>query len=338
MGIEDENTGEASGLDISSAVAGIADDLGFSSEGEADLETGAEEIAATSPEEPTDAPEVPEDGEAPPADAAAELPEPPKTWRKEALEHWATIPDTVRAEILKREDDMFRGLEGYKSQANIGRAFQETLAPFTEAIQREGGEPLTYVRNLIQLDSALSQAGPEQRLDMMVKVAQAYGVDLYSAFGVERPYVDPQVSGLQQQLMTLQTQLHGMTQAQQTARLNEATQDVNAFADNPENVYFNEVAPQMLEIMRVNPTMKLEDAYNKACRLNDAVWGKIQAAEAQKKAEASRQKSAQHAATARRAASVTVATTPRRGGETAPASSLDDTLTATLASIRQQSN
>ena len=128
MGIEDENTGEASGLDISSAVAGIADDLGFSSEGEADLETGAEEIAATSPEEPTDAPEVPEDGEAPPADAAAELPEPPKTWRKEALEHWATIPDTVRAEILKREDDMFRGLEGYKSQANIGRAFQETLA------------------------------------------------------------------------------------------------------------------------------------------------------------------------------------------------------------------
>ena len=338
MSVENENGSEASGLDISSAVAGIADDLGFSDAGDEGVEAGAAEIAGELSEEGATTPEVQDDSEATPTDATAELPEPPKTWRKEALEHWAAIPDTVRAEILKREDDMFRGLEGYKAQANVGRAFQEALAPFEEAIRREGGEPVAYVRNLIQLDSALSQAGPDQRLDMMVKVAQAYGVDLYSAFGVERPYVDPQVSGLQQQLMTLQTQLHGMTQAQQTARLNEATQAVNAFADNPENIYFNEVAPQMLEIMRVNPTMKLEDAYNKACRLNDAVWGKIQVADAQKKAEANRQKSAQHAATARRAASVTVATTPRRGGETAPASSLDDTLAATLASIRQQSN
>lgn len=334
--VQDTGVADApTGLDIDSAVSSIADDLGFANSGEEAVEPGKEEESGASGEKlPAETDPAAEAETA----AQTDLPEPPKTWRKEALEHWAALPDTVRAEILKREDDIFRGLEGYKAQATVGRAFQEALGPFETAIRQEGGDPVSYVRNLVQLDASLSRANPEQRLDMMLRVAQAYDVDLYAAFGAERPYVDPQVTGLQQQLLSLQTQLQGMTQAQQSTRLNEATEAVNTFANNPENVYFNEVAPQMLELINRSPTMKLEEAYNKACRLNDAVWGKIQAAEAQKKAEVQRQKSAQHAATARRAASVTVSSSPRRGGETAPASTLEDTLAATLANIRKHSN
>lgn len=335
MGIENESGGgEASGLDISSAVAGIADDLGFADSGAAGLETGAEEIVAELPEDGLATPEVPEDGEAAPADETAKLPEPPKTWRKEALEHWATIPDTVRAEILKREEDMFRGLESYRAAAQTGRQLQELLAPFSAGIQQAGVDPLVYVGNLLNLDASLSQGTPEQRFDLINRVAQAYGVDLYEAFGAQRPYVDPQVANLQRELQSLQSQMQSRQQVESRQQRAQAEQAVNTFASDPANVYFDEVAPEMLQLINATPGITLQQAYDKACRLNDGVWAKIQAAEAQKKAEAAASKAAQHAAQARKAASVTVPSTSRRGSGTAPVGTMEDTLTQTLNAIR----
>ena len=42
---------------------------------------------------------------------------PPKTWRAEALAKWETLPAEVQREVLKREEDIFKGLESYKADA-----------------------------------------------------------------------------------------------------------------------------------------------------------------------------------------------------------------------------
>ena len=65
-------------------------------------------------------------GDPPAPDSVA----PPKTWRSEAAGMWAQLPPAVQQEVLKREADIFQGIEQYRDLAQTGRAFQQTLAPF----------------------------------------------------------------------------------------------------------------------------------------------------------------------------------------------------------------
>jgi len=117
------------------------------------------------PEEVIEEPEVPE----------LEAPEvqevPPEAFTKEAKAEWAQTPANVRAAILKREEDMAKGVDSLKKgYAEIDQA----LAPRLDVIKKNGHTPGQAVNQLFAWFEAL-QANPKQAFPAL---AQSFRFDL----------------------------------------------------------------------------------------------------------------------------------------------------------------
>lgn len=274
------------------------------------------------------------DPEPAPADPAA--PTAPRTWRAEAAAEFANLPEVVRAEILKREEDIFQGIEQYKADAAFGNSIKAVLDPYMPVLQQYGIRPDAQVADMMQAHYTLAFGSPEQKLALIQQVAQDYKVDL-SAIGAAPAYTDPQVESLQKELASLKSQLMGMSQAQTEAKKGETIAHVQKFASDPKNVYFDELANDIAHLLRTGAEKTVEAAYEKAMWMNPVVRAKELQRQQTEKAEAQRKADAEKTAAAKKAASANVSSRAKSGSATAPLGSMDDTLAETLATIKAKS-
>ena len=340
MGMENEDFDVTSAVDsISADLFGgeealpadpAAEDLSELVEGDVTAEP-AESVESGEPAE-TPAPSESADKEPP----AAELPlAPPKTWRPEAAAKWQALPPEVQREVLKREDDIFRGIESYKADAEVGKSVQRILSPYMPMLQAAGLSPLDQVDGLMKAHHALATGTPEQKSLLFQRLAQDYGVPLENLSG-EPSFVDPQVAALQSQLAGLQSRLMEREAREAGAARQALQEELNTFASDPAHQYFDEVAGDIAALLRAGAASSLADAYEKAVWTNPATRAKEQArltadSEASKAAEAKRK-----IEEARKASSANVTTRPKAVSAAAPVGSIDDTLNATLAAIRSR--
>lgn len=345
MGIEDlDNNGAGAaggegGLDLSAAGESISADLFGGSTGgddgggtdDVNLDDGAGtgDGAGATDSAATGTPPATEGAATPPAAGA---PQAPKTWRPEAAAKFATLPPEVQQEVLKREEDIFKGLEGYKADASIGKALKGIVQPYMHIFQAQGVDPMQQVSGLMRAHVALATGTPEQKQQFFQHLAKEYGVDL----GAEAPYIDPQVSGLQKQLADLQSRLNGREQQEAAEARNKLQAEIDTFASDPAHQYFDEVANDIAGLLRSGAAKDLKDAYEKAIWANPITRAKEQArltadAEAKAKAEA-----AEKAKQARKATGANVKSSAKAASGTAPLGSIDDTLNAALANIKSR--
>lgn len=331
MGQENDLGGEE--FDMGAAVDSLSEGLGFEAEESPqpdDVVLNLEsEGQAVEPNTPADAPA--ETPEATPGTEA--IVEAPKTWRKEAAEQWATLPPTVQQEILKREQDIFRGLEGYKADATFGRSLKTVIDPYMPILQQYGIDPAQQVANLMQAHHTLALGTPEQKSAYLLQIAQEYGVDLAGLSPEGQPFVDPAVQGLQKQLQAVQSQLAAQQQAAARQRLSTITEEINAFASKPENEHFDAVANDIAALLKSGAAKDLADAYEKAVWANPVTRAKLIAKQQTEAAAKSASEAAQRANAAKRASSVVVRAKPSSASGTAPTGSMDDTMRETLAAI-----
>ena len=321
------------GLDLSAAGDSISADLFGTSGGDADdvnLDdnggTDAGTAAATPPAAGT--PSAKEGASAP----AASTLQPPKTWRPEAAAKFAALPPEVQQEVLKREEDIFKGLESYKADASIGKALKGVVQPYLQVFQSQGIDPMQQVSGLMRAHVALATGTPEQKQQFFQHLAKEYGVDL----DTEPPYVDPQVAGLQKQLSDLQSRLNGREQHEANEARSKLQAEIDSFASDPAHQYFDEVANDMAGLLRSGAAKDLKDAYDKAIWANPITRAKEQArltadADAKAKAEA-----AERAKQARKATGANVKSSAKAASGTAPLGSIDDTLNAALVAIKSR--
>lgn len=301
-----------------------ADDVNLDDTGGTDAGTAA----ATPPAAGTSQAKEGE-GAAPPA---ASTPQPPKTWRPEAAAKFATLPPEVQQEVLKREEDIFRGLEAYKADASIGKALKDIVQPYMQVFQAQGIDPLQQVSGLMRAHVALSTGTPEQKQQFFQHLAKEYGVEL----GMEAPYIDPQVASLQKQLAELQSRLNGREQQEANEVRRKLQAEIDAFASDPAHQYFDEVANDIAGLLRSGAAKDLKDAYDKAIWANPITRAKEQArltAEAEAKAKA---EAAERAKQARKATGANVKSSAKAASGTAPLGSIDDTLNAALVAIKSR--
>lgn len=271
------------------------------------------------------------DPAAPAAPASPAL-EVPKTWRSEAAAKWATIDPQVQAEILKREEDIFKGLEGYKADAGLGRQFQQVVAPYQQIFQQSGINPMQQVSELMRAHVALATGTPEQKQQFFQRLAQDYGVQL----GGDAPYVDPQVAGLQKQLSDLQSRLMGRERQEATTMQENLQREIDTFAADPKHPHFDEVASDIAGLIRSGAAKDLADAYEKAVWANPVTRAKEQArltaeSDAKRAADA-----AAKAEAAKKAVGANVKSKAKAASAAAPRGSIDDTLSAALTAIRSR--
>ena len=323
--IESENT--ESEFDTEGAMETLSADLGFT---ESEVEEPAQGAG-----EPTSA----ESGAAEPSTSEPAAPSTipslaaPKTWRPEATAKWEATPPEVQAEILKREDDMFRGLETYKNDANIGKGVKSVLEPYLPVLKQHNIDPLVQISGLMRAHYALVTGSPEEKQAMFTKLASDYGIQ--TDLG-EAPYVDPQVASLRQELQTLKSTVQGREAQEAERSRNSLAAEINTFASDPAHAYFDEVANDIAGLLRSGSAKDLAEAYEKAVWANPTTRAKEQA-RLTAEALANAQKAAQgKAQAAKKAVSANVKSSARPASGTAPAGSIDDTLNAALMDIKSR--
>lgn len=258
-----------------------------------------------------------------------------RTWRGEAASEFAKLPPVVQQEILKREEDIFKGIEGYKEAAAFGNSLKQVLDPYLPTLQQYGIQPAAQVADMMQAHYTLAFGSPEQKVALIQQVAKDYGVDLRGlSLPLDGAYVDPQVQDLQNQLKQLQSQMSQSQRAQTEAKRAEIERNVSAFASDPKNVYFEELANDIAHLLRTGAEKTVEAAYEKAMWMNPAVRAKELTRQQADKAEAERKAAAEKAEAARKATAANVRTKAKSGSAATPLGSMDDTLTETLAGIR----
>ena len=278
--------------------------------------------------------EVPE--ETPTAPAAEGAKPAPRTWRPEAAAAWATLPPTVQEEVLKREEEIFRGIEQYKTHANYGREIQQAMAPFEPILQRFNATPAQAVSQLMGLQQVLLSGTAAEKRQLVEGVIRTYGIDMGQP-GEEPPYTDPQVADLRAKLAAIESNQQRAEAEKQASIRATLKAELDAFATDPANPYFDEVADDIGALLRGGGAKGLKDAYEKAVWANPVTRAKEQSralAEAQAK---DKKEAEERAAQARKATSANVRSNAKTVSSTAPLGSIDDTLAATLRDLKSRS-
>lgn len=324
-------------FDVSAAVDEIGSGLGLdlpettTDEVELDVTPPAAEVeTAEAPAAETTASEEPAALTTPATDAA------PKTWRKEAAATWAALPSEAKNEILKREADIFSGIESYKADAGFGKSIKTAITPYEQILRDNNMDPAQTITSLMATHHILATGAPQARLDLFTRMAKEYGIPLptgEASFG-EPPYIDPAVAALQTELSSVKSTLEAQTQRAAAEQRNLISKQIDAFATDPSNIYWADVADSMAVILESRQASTLQEAYDKAIWTNPAVRAKEiarQTAEATAKAQAA---SEEKVKAAKQATAANVKASAKVGSATTPKGSLDDTLAAAMANIK----
>ena len=251
----------------------------------------------------------------------------PSSWKPDAQQAFAQLPPNVQEEVLRRETDYHKGIEGYKLHAQAAQQFETVIKPFMPTIQQMGVDAPTAVQRLLQADHTLRYSDQNTKVQLFNQLAREYGIDIAQA--ANQPQPDPQYLALQQQLAQQQRELQNWKQEQMRTQETVAQTEIQKFASNPANVHFESVREDMAKLLNSGLAESLQDAYDKAvCQRGDIRQSLIE----QQRAEAQKQaiEQAQHAKA--KAASVSVkGSSPSAGGVQPVKGSLRDQLTAAFA-------
>ena len=343
MNIDNNLEPNSDELDIEAGLAEITSELFGQGEGgeEPVLSEGEAAPESTEPMGEDGAPPQTEQSEeggdqASPVEGQSEVSAAPSTWSKEAAAEWDKAPPAIKAEILKREQDMFNGLEQYKARAEIGDRYEGVIAEFKPILQAEQVDPVELFGNFAANHYLLSRGTPEQKVEIATNLLSHYGIDLDQVQQrlTSQPVRNLEVEALRAEIQQLKSGVTSITsRAQEETRI-QFQQQVEAFASDPAHPYFAEVSEDIAKLLKAGAASSLEEAYDKAVYANPITRQKEidrQTAEALASARETEKTRADKKA---KLTAANVTAIPKSANGTVPVGTMDDTLEATLAAIK----
>jgi len=251
---------------------------------------------------------------------------PPSTFTAAAKAAYMSLPadSPLRQDIKKREADFQKGITQYKQAAEYGNRVMAEFQPYMQTIQERGGQPLGVLRNLLQTAHVLNTAGPEQKAQLLLQVAQQYGVDLSQHFGQpqgEQAAFDPrtltpvvqqllrpalqEINQFKTQFLTAQQQAEAQQQQEIQGQI-EAFRTATDEKGQPKHVYFDNVRELMGSFLESGYARDMDDAYVMACRAHPEVSQTVSAAQRRSEDAQRLEEARRKANDAKRAGSVNV--------------------------------
>tara|TARA_R100000687_G_scaffold49550_1_gene39587 strand:- start:215 stop:952 length:738 start_codon:yes stop_codon:yes gene_type:complete len=211
------------------------------------------------------------------------------------------------------------------------------LAPYKEQMRAHGISEAEYISRLMSYDNALRQ-NPQAAIGQL---AQHYGINLSNDSGadwVDETPPDPQFQQLQQQLDTTNAELKSLKQGQINREHHQLVGQVEGFATetdskgNLKHPHFEAVRERMGRLVNAGETTDLQEAYEKAVRMDDNLFK--QTLQAERKAVATQEEGRRKAAVdkAKKAAPGRTSGTPPSGS--VKESDLDSILRSTIGEVR----
>lgn len=225
---------------------------------------------------------------------------PPASWKKDYHEVWQTADPKLKEYAWKREEEMKAGVQPLLTKAQFADQMQQAIEPYMNNIRGLGIEAPQAVKALMEADNILRHGSPQQKQQYFATLAQQYGINMGE---VQTQPVDPSVYAIQNELAQVRGEVLNWKQQQEAAQNQALLNEINQFQTKVE--YFEEARPMMIQLLNSGVAKDLDDAYQKAVRLDEDLSSKIQQSQ-QAKAEAAKRESANKAAKAARAAAVSV--------------------------------
>jgi len=233
-----------------------------------------------------------------------------KSWKAEAAAELEKLPETVQKHIIEREEQFHRGIEQYKSAANFAKTIDKSIAPYKNYLEEMQVPPDVAFFNLLKTEHTLRRGSYQEKAEMLMKLAHDYQIDMNQLAGL--PY-DPTMHNLKAQLDEKERQLRDASEFRQSHEDAQIQSKISDFAQRHE--YFTEVQSTMADLLERGLANDLDDAYEKALRLNDSTFQKVYA---QQQGGGNRQNltQADQAAKAAKAAAVSVKGSPAGANRT----------------------
>lgn len=237
---------------------------------------------------------------------------PPASWKKDYHEVWATADPRIQEYAWQREEQMRKGVQPLLSKAQYADDMQKVMAPYENTIRGLGMEPTQAVRALMEADHTMRTTNGEQQATYFRQLAQQYGVSLDGNSNF--PQVDQNYSSLQNELIDLRGKLTSWEQQTEAQQNQVLLNEIDQFSQGAE--HFESVRPTMIQLLQGGVAETLQEAYDKAVRIDDNLYeSMVQSQQAEKASK--RSADLNRAAKAARSAAVSVrSSTP--GTNTAP--------------------
>ena len=237
----------------------------------------------------------------------------PSSWKKDYEEHWGKLDPTLQDYIQQREADYAKGVSTYKNQWDMAAPLVETIKQFEPLLQHHNINAKDWIGRLGRADMLLTRGSPEQKVQMFAQLANDYGVNLGQLTG-QQGY-DPQFSQLAQELNQIKNQWSSFQSQQEMVEQSQLQNEIASFKDD--KPYFEDVRETMAGLLQSGMAHDLQSAYDKAIRLNDDVFQRVNATQAQKSEAAQREKVAQAKAKVLSPKSTTPTASTGSGGKSA---------------------
>lgn len=273
--------------------------------------------------------------------ADARVAKPPTSWRGGAQAKYAALDPEVKAEIHKREEDFHKGIQQFKGKADTFDILDAEIRPYEAMIRAAGTNPQTAIRDFFNTAYLLKTGTPESKVDVLINIADSYGVDLSLLPAVQekraagQPIIAPEMTKLQQEFNQLkgtleqqQAQQRQRQEAEERAAFEEVQAELAQFA--AKNPHYETVKLDMAALIESGRAKDPQDAYDKAIWAHPEVRAKLMS----EQAEATRKLAAEKAAAARKASATNVATRGTPPAAAAPTTgTMEDTIRATLRKL-----
>jgi hypothetical protein len=213
----------------------------------------------------------------------------PQSWRPAAREAWAALPESVKAEISRREGETSRVLTTTDEARKFQESFRTTVAPYEQMLRSEGAEPMQAMQNLLETARQLRSGDPGSKAALVAQIVRGYGVPIEALDAAlagqpmpqqaQQQFRDPRLDGLLQQIEQSKTQ----RAANEAAEADSAVTEFGAAKE-----FFADVRDDMADIIELaekrGQKMDLEAAYKRACGMNDEISTVVRQREAAKAA------------------------------------------------------
>jgi hypothetical protein len=254
----------------------------------------------------------------------------PQSWKGEAKKLWDQLPLQVRQEVARREKDMLPIMQEAATNRNKVQEVLSVITPHRGIIdQHYGGNPMEAVKTMLGVERVIRTGTATQKAQIVANMIKEFGVDIHTLDSLlvgQQPTEEIQQQSniealLEQKLAPFQQfiQTQQQREAQQRQQVEQtAVMTVQEMSQDEKYPYFNEVREDMADLIEMNARrglyLSLDDAYNRAVRMNT---GTFQAAQVRDQSQGTTQAAleAHRAAQAAKGASVSVTGSPTGTGK-----------------------
>lgn len=244
----------------------------------------------------------------------------PTSWNSEGRSHFSALKPEVQKYILQREAEQQIGVEklkqSYQDQISQLQSLRKAFNPYQDYIKSSNATEEQVISHFLDLGYRLQNGSPEEKAQIFLENAQHYGIDLTALVGQQSQQPTDYSSRM---LSDLQREITSLKQERALESRQKYQSEIESFSKD--KAYFEDLRKDMANLLNSGMAKDLNEAYEKASRLNGDVFQKIQA---EQKLKAEKQKISEAKVKAEKAkkASVSVFGRPGITSSTKPNGSL----------------